>query len=187
VENTSFDGRKSLTNLDKISYFEEEIKKNKNLARFIIPMLLVVTVLLIPTSALASATVYHGMQKYQISTNIYVPCAGGGAGEYLDLTGEFKSIFHVTFLPDGTFNWSEHYTYKGWGIGRTTGDRYRWNGEENYSYHETVGLVNTHTSRSKLTGASSGNIYTFWLNYHITVNPDGTVTSYHDGWTVECQ
>src|SRR5688500_10623255 len=160
---------------------------NKQAARLIVVGLLVVTSLLASTSALASATVYHGMQKYPISSTIYVPCASGGAGEYVDLTGEFKSTFHVTYLPDGTFNWSEHYTYKGWGIGRTTGDRYRWNGEENYSYHETVGLVNTHISKSKFTSPGRGNNYTLWLNYHITVNPDGTVTSYHDGWTVECK
>lgn len=159
----------------------------KKFTRLVLTALVLLTVLLESTPALAAATVYHGMQKYPISTNIYVPCAAGGAGEYVDLTGEFKSIFHVALLPDGTFNWSEHYTYKGWGIGRATGDRYRWNGEENYSYHETVGLVNTHISKSKLTSPGGGNIYTFWSNYHITVNPDGTVTSYHDGWSVECK
>lgn len=160
---------------------------NKKLARLMLSVLLAVAALLSPTSALASATVYYGIQKYPISSNMFVPCANGGAGEYIDLTGEFKSIFHVTYLPDGTFNWSEHYTYKGWGTGRITGDRYRWNGEENYSYHEVIGLVNTHVAKSNLTGPGRGNNYTFWFNYHITVNPDGTVTSYHDGWTVDCK
>src|SRR5690242_2167575 len=40
--------------------------------------------------------------------DIFIPCANGGAGEFVDLRGRLHSLFHVTVHPDGRFTLKQH-------------------------------------------------------------------------------
>src|SRR5215510_11114323 len=56
-----------------------------------------------PTSALAVADTFTVSQKFPIDILVFIPCAAGGAGELVELTGNLHDLFHVTLNARGGF------------------------------------------------------------------------------------
>src|SRR5688572_27059359 len=58
------------------------------------------------------------------ATTVFVPCANGGAGEFVDLEGSLHIVTHLTVNGNG-FSAKTHYQPQGVsGVGQTTGDQY---------------------------------------------------------------
>lgn len=160
---------------------------NKKFARFMLTMLFI-AVLLVPTSVSASADSFTVNEKYEVYFFEFVSCAAGGEGEWVELTGTVHDSFHVTYDARGGFHLTDHWNYQGIkGIGWTTGDKYRATGAGQYNVTSKVGYEETSVWHFKVNGQGPGNKFTVRANFHITVNANGTVTAYHDNWTVECK
>jgi hypothetical protein len=168
------------------SLFEEEIMMNKRFVRFLLAAVLAVIVLLTPTSALAAATVSQGTREEQLSLSMYVPCANGGAGEYVDFQITLKSTFRVVLDDTGGYHHSERYSYRGTGTGRITGTQYRLSGEENYKYMDKVGVLETYIWTWKVSGPSGTSNFLLRGNLHMVVHPDGTITVDRNDITTVC-
>jgi hypothetical protein len=129
-------------------------------------------------------------QSNQISLSVFVPCAAGGAGEMVDLSGPLHTLITLTINGD---NFSEvmHFQPQGIsGTGETTGAKYQATGvtEETTTGSFQNGHFNqTFVNRFDIIGQGPGNNFTIHETAHITINANGTVTVFFDNFGVECK
>lgn len=148
-----------------------------------------------PTAPLASepmrAATAGGAETnimYPISLVAYVPCAAGGAGELILLSGTLHELYNVTVDANGTTHVKVHVQpQRLTGDGLTTGDRFQGTGVT--QYQEKFGGTNTFTyvNNFRMIGQGAGNNLLVHENIHVTVNANGEVTSNHDNLSIECR
>ena len=144
--------------------------------------------LLAPTSALAAADTFTVSSIFPIDLFVYIPCAAGGAGEYVELTGNLHDVFHFTFTPSGGYRISFSDNPQGIsGLGWTTGAKYQGTGLTRDNFGGRIGSEETYVNNFRMIGQGPGNNFLVHENFHITVNANGTVTSFHDNFSVECK
>ena len=126
----------------------------------------------------------------EINLSEFIPCAAGGAGEIVDLSGplhtlilstvnghEVSGVFH--FQPQGIS-----------GVGETTGQAYHATGvtEESFKTALQNGEANlTFVNNFRIIGQGSGNNFLIHETLHISFNADGSVTVSHDNFNAECK
>jgi len=156
--------------------------------RFKLTLVMLVAALLGPTSALAAADSFTVSQNFLIDIVVFVPCANGGAGEEVELTGNLHDLFHVTFTPSGGFRLSVVDNPQGiTGTGFTTGAKYQGTGITRDNFGGRVGSEETFVNNFRIIGQGPGNNFLVHENLHITVNANGTLTVFRDNFSVECK
>lgn len=163
----------------------------QRLSLVVVPLLTALFSLVLATTAWASATTVTTNTTFPISlSGVFVPCAAGGAGELVDLSGNFHDLFHTTSDGSGGFHVEAQDNPQGVsGVGETTENKYQETGAIHFSFNVTAGgtIVETYVSSYRLIGQGPGNNFLVHNNLHVTVNPDGTVTSFHDSFSISCQ
>jgi len=164
---------------------------NKKEFKFMLSMIAVgmlMIVLLAPTTAFAAAVTFTSSQSFPIDLVVFVPCAAGGAGEVVELTGNLHDLFSVTFDSRGGVHVTTLDNPQGvTGYGMTTGAKYQATGETRDGFNSVVGYEETYVNNFKIIGQGLGNNFLVHDNFHITVNADGTVTAFHDNFSVVCK
>lgn len=125
-----------------------------------------------------------------ISLSVFIPCAAGGAGEIVDLSGPLHTL--ITFTITGNKVISDmHFQPQGIsGTGETTGDKYQATGITRFgatTYLQSGQAVETFVNNFRIIGQGSGNNFLVHENARVTFNADGTVTVNHDNFSVECK
>ena len=157
-----------------------------NLARRTMYLLVAVLAIMIAT---ANAAVQVN-DKTDINLSVFIPCAAGGAGEIVDLSGSLHSL--ISFTINGK-NVSGKFHFQPQGIsgtGETTGVKYQATGvtQETFKTSLQNGQANlTFVNNFRIIGQGSGNNLLVHENMHITVNADGTVTVFHDNFSIDCR
>ena len=125
-----------------------------------------------------------------IPTDLLVnsPCANGGLGEDVLLSGTLHVLTHITFSSVGTVTIKTHFQPQGIsGLGQVTGAKYQATGVTqdilNLSFGETYTLVNNF----RMIGQGPGNNFTVHETFHYTFNANGTLTNVHDNFTADCK
>ena len=105
----------------------------------------------------------------------YVPCANGGAGEYVRVKGSTNFVYTISWTDHG-FTYGYHAnTYKIEGVGLTSGETFIGSG---HTEGQVMGAwvneqwLSTLVDQIKLIGKSTS--FVIKNNYHITISPDGT-------------
>ena len=138
----------------------------------------------------AAASVTTTNVIFPVDTDAFVPCANGGAGEIVALSGDIHDLFH--FVINGNrFKGKVHTQPQGIrGVGLTTGDRYRGTGVT----QETFGgsLVNgqaTSTFVKTFLIIGQGPEINFIIHevVHVTLNAHGELTAVVDNFSVTCK
>ena len=119
----------------------------------------------------------------------YVPCANGGAGEYM--TGTIDAHDLITSTVNGNVDtWSFQFQPHGSLVGRITGDTYQLTGLTRGTYansleddHGTLTYVNSY----QLIGPGPDNNLIVREIAHITINGDDDVVVHHDDWSAGCK
>jgi len=159
------------------------------ISRFIIitvVLCLIVAMGVVP--ALAKATTFTDNVKVPIDIFVFVPCAAGGAGEYVVLSGTLHVLFRTTIDSKGGFHTKFHFQPQGiTGSGFTTGDKYQGTGVTQGTDNGKVGFVSTFVNNFKVIGQGPGNNFMIHENFHITVNANGQVTAVVDNFSVKCK
>lgn len=138
--------------------------------------------------AYAKATAFTISERDPLDREVFVACAAGGAGEVVHLTGELHELLHITLDSAGGVHVREHLNPQGVsGTGLTTGDKYQGTGVSQFESNGKVGAEITTVDNFRIIGQGNGNNLLVHGNLHITVNPDGTVTAFHDNFSVECK
>src|SRR4029077_20582176 len=128
-------------------------------------------------------------QSIPITLSVFVPCAAGGAGEVVGLSGPLHVL--ITFTNNGN-NVSGRQQFQPQGIsgtGETTGFSYQATGLTATSFTSSLqnGQANTtFINRFDIIGQGPNNNFVVHETAHITINADGTVTVNFDNFTVEC-
>jgi hypothetical protein len=126
----------------------------------------------------------------EIALEVFVPCAAGGFGEIVDLSGRLHTL--ITFTINGNeMSGLAHFQPQGLGgTGETTGTRYRGTGVTKMSFAGSLqnGQFNTtFVNNFRIVGQGPGNNFLVHETAHITINADGKLTANHDNLSVECK
>lgn len=125
-----------------------------------------------------------------ISLVIFVPCAAGGVGENIDLSGRLHTLISYT-INNNRVSGAFHFQPQGIsGVGETTGLRYRGTGvtEETFAGSFRNGEnENTFVNNFRIIGQGRGNNYIVHETMHFSINAAGNVTVFHDNFGLECK
>jgi hypothetical protein len=139
----------------------------------------------------AKATTVTTNFSQPIDLTVFVPCAGGGAGEYVQMSGPLHVLFVTTLDNQGGFH--SDFLFQPMGVsgtGLSTGDKYQATGETQGTFNGDLSgqpLEGTFINNFKIIGQGPGNNFLVHETFHITVNPDGTVTAFVDNFYVKCK
>lgn len=139
------------------------------------------------TSSL-KATVFTSNEKQPVDELVLVPCANGGIGEIVHLTGTIHILIHTT-VNGNNFSTKYHFQPQGIsGIGQKTGLTYRGSGvtqEEIKGSLKNGKYIDAFINNFKIVG--NGINYRIHSNTHITVNANGETTATVDNFTSDCK
>ncbi len=125
-----------------------------------------------------------------VNLTVFVPCAAGGAGEVVNLSGPLHTL--VSFTINGN-NVSGYFHFQPQGIsgtGETTGANYHGTGvtEESFKNSLQNGQANlTVVNNFRIIGQGPGNNYLVHETMHVTISTDGTVIVFHDNFSIDCK
>jgi len=159
------------------------MKKNTTIIMFLFAALTLFTV---PANAAKQVN-----DSTDINLTVFVPCAAGGAGELVDLSGRLHTL--ITFTINGNnVSGMAHFQPQGLsGTGETTGDKYQATGvtkDTSFKLSLQNGQANqTFVNNFRIIGSGAGNNFLVHEEAHITFNANGTVTVFHDNLSIECK
>lgn len=138
-----------------------------------------------PSFAATASTVN---QVFPLDIYLWIPCANGGIGEYVHLTGELHDLIHITELPSGGYRFMVLDNPQGVsGFGLTTGVKYQGTGvTQGWTNVLYPGEVHTHVNNFRIIGQGPGNNYLVHDDFHFTINPTGEGNSEHDHFRADC-
>src|SRR5438309_860151 len=125
-------------------------------------------------AALALFTVQANAAKQindisDINLTVFVPCAAGGAGEIVDLSGPLHTL--ITFTINGN-------KYQATGVTKDFSFKFSFqNGQANQTFVNNFRII----------GQGPGNNFLVHEVAHITFNANGTVTVFHDNFSIDCK
>jgi len=119
---------------------------------------------------------------------VFIPCANGGAGELVHITGLTNLLYTISWTDHG-FTYGYHATtYKIVGTGLTSGDTFTGSGNtEGQVMGAWVNEQWLSTFVDQLRLVNSKTSFIVKSLYHVLVNPDGTVEVKLDGQSAECK
>ena len=153
--------------------------------RVMICLVAVVAILVVPVRAAVQEN-----DTTNISLTVFIPCAAGGAGEIVDLSGPLHTLILSTINGN---NVSGYFHFQPQGIsgtGESTGNKYQATGVTSETFKTSLqnGQANlTFVNNFRIIGQGPGNNYLVHETMHVTINADGTVTVFHDNFSVDCK
>lgn len=129
-------------------------------------------------------------EKVDLSLAVFVPCAQGGAGEVVNLSGPLHVLTSFT-INGNRIRGMNHYQPQGIsGIGQSTGDSYRAVGNTSNYFNgssEDGRFSFTFLNNFRIIGLGPGNNFQLHENVHLVVTENGELTTFHDNFRVECR
>ena len=119
----------------------------------------------------------------------FVPCANGGLGEDVFLSGSFHDVFHVGLDGSGGAHVVIVHNPQGVsGTGLITGAKYQGVGTFlQDASNVQVGEEHTSVANMRIIGQGPGNNFLIHTDFHFTVLANGEVTSFHDNVSIDCK
>ena len=125
-----------------------------------------------------------------LNITVFVPCAFGGAGDTVTLSGDLHYRFHMTSDGNGGIHTEMHINPQGVvGVG-SSGDTYRGTGVTRTHVNAAVdGFPRTFTfvNNFRIIGQGSGNNLMVHQVTHLTVNANGDLTASVETTDIDCQ
>ena len=125
-----------------------------------------------------------------ISLQVVVPCAAGGAGETVDLSGPLHVLMSFT-INGNNVSGVQHFQPQGIsGTGETTGAKYQATGVTSTTFQMSLQngqASETFINRFDIIGQGPGNNFRVHETAHITFKAGGTVTVNFNNFNVECK
>ena len=126
---------------------------------------------------------------FHIDFFTFVPCAAGGAGEVVEVSGDIHVLTRVT-INGNHVSFTEHDNFQGiTGTGLTTGDTYQGGGANTFSSNDNLNnpqLEETVAGSFHLNGHGSAPNLTIREVGHLTINANGETTVFFDNFSVDC-
>lgn len=127
---------------------------------------------------------------FEVDIVDFVPCANGGAGEIVQLSGRLHDLIH-TVTNNNRFLVKLHTQPQGiTGVGLTTGTKYQGTGvtQERFGGSLVNGqFSDTFINNFRLIGQGPGNNLLIHENLHVTFNAKGELTAELDHLSITCK
>src|SRR5947209_1759403 len=107
-------------------------------------------------------------------------------GDALILEGTFHEVFAITFDGAGGFHLKDHIDIHAGGTVAATGIDYVMNDVANLEFNGKFGIEQTYTEHYNVIAKGNAPNQVVAIDFHITVTPNGDVTSYHDNFRLMC-
>jgi hypothetical protein len=126
--------------------------------------------------------------SFPLEVTVFIPCANGGTGELVALSGLIHDVFHVTVNDAGLSTVKFFDQPQGVsGVGSITGAKYQGTGGTQDIRTTQVGFTETFVNIFRMVGQGPGNNFVVHENLHVTVNANGTVTVTRDPIETTCR
>lgn len=140
--------------------------------------------------AFAPALTFTDNLQVPVTLFVFVPCAAGGAGEVISVSGDLHILTHLTINDNNVVFKSQFQPQGVSGTGFTTGDKYQATGLTQST--QTGSFTNgrfefTFVNNFRMIGQGPGNNFLVHEDFHFTVNANGVVTVTHDNFSIECK
>jgi hypothetical protein len=153
-------------------------------------MIIIATVALAAFMAGPALAAVTTNESVPFNLTVFVPCANGGAGESVVLSGSLHVLATATINGNNVSS-STHTQPQGVsGLGLTTGDKYRATGVTRYDTNfDNVDfpIVTTYVNNFRIIGQGPGNNFTVHQTIHMTINANGDVTADVDNYKIDCK
>jgi len=120
-------------------------------------------------------------------TTVFVPCANGGAGEDVRLTGFTNFIYGLVYTDRGFSMQYHDNVHQVTGVGLSSGESFVASGGTNGTvvgvWYSTQWVGNT-TTQMRIVGQNT--MFTVIYKHHITVSQEGSVTVNNTEQTADC-
>jgi hypothetical protein len=164
------------------------IGKRSTMKVSLLLIVMLIAVLLGPTPASAAAEISTVSYRSLVDIQVGVPCSEEVAPELITLSGYVHGLFRVTHDAAGGFHVIGHSNYADLsGISSTTGDKYQGTGISRVNVNGKLGMEYNSRETFRVIGPGSGNNFLVSETFHFTINADGTITAYHDSFSLECK
>lgn len=153
--------------------------------RFLIAIAAAITL----TPAAASADVTSNVRS-PLSMSVFVPCANGGRGETVVLSGDLHTLTRVIVNGNSVRLSVQNQPQGLSGIGTTTGAKYQGTGgtRDDFSLTAPSFPANfTTINNVRIIGQGSAANLLLHENTHFTVNANGTTTAVVDNFRLDCK
>lgn len=128
--------------------------------------------------------------KAPIFMLVYISCANGGAGEFVQLEGFLHTVVTAT-INDNNVSGKSHFQPMGvTGVGLTSGAKYQATGVTQQSFRGSLqnGQYNTTSVNNfRIIGQGPGNNFLVHENMHVTINANGEVVVTHENVRIDCK
>jgi len=137
-----------------------------------------------------AAQVFVSNEKIAFNDTVFIPCANGGAGEDVLLSGFLHTLSTAT-INGNNVRMKLHFQPQGIkGIGLITGDKYQGTGVTQDEFKGS--LVNgqyeeTFIDNFRIIGQGNGNNYLLHETFHVTINANGVFTVFIDKIESDCK
>ncbi|MGH7548385.1 MAG: hypothetical protein ACREMM_09435 [Gemmatimonadales bacterium] len=125
-----------------------------------------------------------------ISLFVFVPCANGGLGELINVSGPLHVLLHTTISESGNIHMKFHFQPQGIsGTGFATGDKYQGTGvtQGQFCSNGPLPLTSTFVNNFRMIGQGPGNNFLVHENFHFTINANGELTAFVDNFSIQCK
>jgi hypothetical protein len=160
--------------------------KRQTTKRILVLLTLAIAGMLTSVTAAEAKVVSNETVSYAYAG--FVPCANGGAGEYV--TGSIDAHNLITSTVNGNVDtWQFQFQPHGSLVGRITGDTYQLTGVTRGTYTESLQddhLTLTYVNSYQLIGPGPDNNLLVREIAHVTINGDEAIVE-HDDWSVDCK
>lgn len=128
--------------------------------------------------------------KVPFSQTVFVPCAAGGTGELLTISGQLHILFTETSDAAGGFHGQAHFQPMGAsGVGSTTGDTYRGVGITRFLTNINAGglpFIDTFVAQFNMIGTAGAVSLRIHETVHVIINENGEMTADVSNINVNC-
>jgi len=152
-------------------------------------ILLVALAVVFSLSSTVSAGVTTNVST-PISLTVPIPCANGGLGETVTLTGNLHILVTLTINANNVSGKLQGQPQGISGTGSVTGDKYQGTGVTDQSFKGSLQngqFETTFINNFRIIGQGPGNNFTVHETLHITINANGTATATVVNTTTDCK
>lgn len=125
-----------------------------------------------------------------VSVTIFIPCANGGVGDLVTVTGSLHVVMISNVSATGEITVYEHFNAHDVSGTGSTGLQYHGTGVTEAmvtAQGDGSPFVQTIINNFRIIGQGPGNNFLFHETAHITINNNGDVTVDFDNLSVECR
>ena len=120
---------------------------------------------------------------------VFVPCANGGAGELIEVSGPLHIVSQLTVSASGNFSDYFHFQPQGIsGTGFVTGAKYQGTGiTQNRDNFNGLPFSSSFINNFYMIGQGPGNNFKVHQTFHFTIDANGVLTPSVDNFFVTCK